>query len=231
MASGARIGRGARVAAGSVIGHDAVVGGGRGARAGQPGRRFGPNHPVGKHVFAATAVPGNPSDEQGRSFRRCVLLLGSYPPRECGIATFMHDVKTSFDGAFSTRTEVIAIDEPGGEARRYPPAVVARLQRAGPLRLPLDGALHRQSSGRLPQHSARVRPLRRRARRMADRSARSRHETGRAYDAHRAARARRRDVARYARTLRALARASFRSRQPAAICSSASTASIRNVCA
>ncbi len=57
-----------------------------------------------------------------------VLLLGSYPPRECGIATFMHDVKTSFDGAFSTRTDVIAIDEPGGEARRYPPAVVARLQ-------------------------------------------------------------------------------------------------------
>lgn len=57
-----------------------------------------------------------------------VLLLGSYPPRECGIATFMHDVKTSFDGAFSERTDVVAIDEPGGEARRYPPEVVARLQ-------------------------------------------------------------------------------------------------------
>ncbi|MGA8840043.1 MAG: glycosyltransferase family 4 protein [Candidatus Aquilonibacter sp.] len=57
-----------------------------------------------------------------------VLLLGSYPPRECGIATFMHDVKSSFDGAFATRTDVIAIDEPGGEARRYPPEVVARLQ-------------------------------------------------------------------------------------------------------
>jgi glycosyltransferase involved in cell wall biosynthesis len=57
-----------------------------------------------------------------------VLLLGSYPPRECGIATFMHDVKTSFDGAFASRTDVIAIDEPGGEARRYPPEVVARLQ-------------------------------------------------------------------------------------------------------
>ncbi|MGC2131111.1 MAG: glycosyltransferase family 4 protein [Candidatus Aquilonibacter sp.] len=57
-----------------------------------------------------------------------VLLLGSYPPRECGIATFTHDVKTSFDAAFATRTDVIAIDEPGGEARRYPPEVVARLQ-------------------------------------------------------------------------------------------------------
>ncbi len=57
-----------------------------------------------------------------------VLLLGSYPPRECGIATFMHDVKTSFDAAFGSRTDVIAIDEPGGQARRYPPEVVARLQ-------------------------------------------------------------------------------------------------------
>ena len=57
-----------------------------------------------------------------------VLLLGSYPPRECGIATFTHDVKTSFDEAFGSRTDVIAIDEPGGEARRYPPEVVARLR-------------------------------------------------------------------------------------------------------
>ena len=56
-----------------------------------------------------------------------VLLLGSYPPRECGIATFMHDVVTSFDRAFGTKSEVIAIDEPGGEARRYGSNVVARL--------------------------------------------------------------------------------------------------------
>ncbi|HUA09212.1 MAG TPA: glycosyltransferase family 4 protein [Candidatus Acidoferrales bacterium] len=57
-----------------------------------------------------------------------VLLLGSYPPRECGIATFMADVKSAFDGAFTERTGVIAVDEPGGESRRYPPEVVARLQ-------------------------------------------------------------------------------------------------------
>ncbi len=56
-----------------------------------------------------------------------VLLLGSYPPRECGIATFTHDVVTSFDRAFGTKSEVIAIDEPGGEARRYGTNVVARL--------------------------------------------------------------------------------------------------------
>jgi polysaccharide biosynthesis protein PslF len=57
-----------------------------------------------------------------------VLLLGTYPPRECGIATFTADVKASFDGAFASRTDVIAIDEPGGESRRYPPEVVARLR-------------------------------------------------------------------------------------------------------
>ena len=56
-----------------------------------------------------------------------VLLLSSYPPRECGIATFTHDVVTSFDRAFGTKSEVIAIDEPGGDARRYESNVVARL--------------------------------------------------------------------------------------------------------
>lgn len=56
-----------------------------------------------------------------------VLLLGSYPPRECGIATFTHDVVSSFDRHFGSRSEVIAIDEPGGETRRYPSEVVARL--------------------------------------------------------------------------------------------------------
>ncbi|MDE2481253.1 MAG: glycosyltransferase family 4 protein [bacterium] len=56
-----------------------------------------------------------------------VLLLGSYPPRECGIATFTHDVVTSFDRWFALRSDVVAIDEPGGEMRRYPAEVVARL--------------------------------------------------------------------------------------------------------
>lgn len=56
-----------------------------------------------------------------------VLFLGSFPPRECGIATFTKDVVDSFDRAFSTRSDVIALDEPGGEARRYPSQVIARL--------------------------------------------------------------------------------------------------------
>jgi polysaccharide biosynthesis protein PslF len=55
------------------------------------------------------------------------LFLGSYPPRECGIATFTKDVVDSYNRAFGISSQVIAIDEPGGEMRRYGPEVVARL--------------------------------------------------------------------------------------------------------
>jgi glycosyltransferase involved in cell wall biosynthesis len=56
------------------------------------------------------------------------LFLGSFPPRECGIATFTADVVASFDKAYATRSDVIAIDEPGGDSRRYGSQVVARLR-------------------------------------------------------------------------------------------------------
>jgi glycosyltransferase involved in cell wall biosynthesis len=55
------------------------------------------------------------------------LFMGSFPPRECGIATFTKDVVDSFDRAYRTSSEIIAIDEPGGEVRQYGPEVVARL--------------------------------------------------------------------------------------------------------
>jgi glycosyltransferase involved in cell wall biosynthesis len=55
------------------------------------------------------------------------LFLGSYPPRECGIATFTKDVVDSYNRAFGVSSQVIAIDEPGGEMRRYGSEVVARL--------------------------------------------------------------------------------------------------------
>jgi len=56
-----------------------------------------------------------------------MLFLGSFPPRECGIATFTKDVVDSFDARFATKSEIIAIDELGGETRSYGPEVVARL--------------------------------------------------------------------------------------------------------
>jgi len=55
------------------------------------------------------------------------LFLGSYPPRECGIATFTKDVVDAYDRAFGLRSPVIAVDEPGAEVRRYPPEVVGRI--------------------------------------------------------------------------------------------------------
>lgn len=55
------------------------------------------------------------------------LFMGSFPPRECGIATFTKDVVDSYDEAYGTKSEIIAIDEPGADIRAYGPEVVARL--------------------------------------------------------------------------------------------------------
>jgi len=54
--------------------------------------------------------------------------MGSFPPRQCGIATFTKDVVDSYDRAFGTSSHVIAIDEQGGEERTYPSNVIARLR-------------------------------------------------------------------------------------------------------
>jgi polysaccharide biosynthesis protein PslF len=56
-----------------------------------------------------------------------MLFLGSYPPRECGIATFTKDVVDSYDERFGGHSEIIAIEEPGAPLRDYPPTVVANL--------------------------------------------------------------------------------------------------------
>jgi hypothetical protein len=73
-------------------------------------------------------VVGRPSDTLAVVSVPRTLFLGSFPPRECGIATFTKDVVDSFDRAFHTSSEIIAIDEPGGDVRQYGPEVVARLR-------------------------------------------------------------------------------------------------------
>jgi glycosyltransferase involved in cell wall biosynthesis len=73
--------------------------------------------------------------------------MGSFPPRECGIATFTKDVVESFDQAFSTHSDVVAVDEPGGEARGYSDRVVARLRQT-------DRASYRRAAEAIDAHPA-----------------------------------------------------------------------------
>jgi glycosyltransferase involved in cell wall biosynthesis len=60
------------------------------------------------------------------------LFLGSYPPRECGIATFTKDMVDAYDRAFGFASPVIAVDEPGADVRRYPNEVVRRISEQNP---------------------------------------------------------------------------------------------------
>ena len=54
-----------------------------------------------------------------------VLFLGSFPPRKCGLATFLQDLTEHYEGPYS----VVAIDEPTVEAlnRNYSDKVIYRL--------------------------------------------------------------------------------------------------------
>ncbi len=64
--------------------------------------------------------------------RARILVLGSYPPRQCGIATFTKDVVDTLRQRSDMRCEVIAVDDPTGESRPYEPIVIARLRRDNP---------------------------------------------------------------------------------------------------
>ena len=68
-----------------------------------------------------------PDESRSRSMR--VLVVGSFPPRECGIATFTKDVVDYLGARDDVRCEVIAIGESGAETRAYGLPVVARIRR------------------------------------------------------------------------------------------------------
>ncbi len=57
-----------------------------------------------------------------------VLFVSSFPPRQCGIATFTEDVRGAYDSLTGMTSDVIAMNEPGGD-RLYPGFVIGSIQR------------------------------------------------------------------------------------------------------
>jgi len=57
-----------------------------------------------------------------------VLFLGSYPPRECGIATFVEDVRDAYDAMTGLVSDVIAMND-SGERYLYPSCVIGTIDR------------------------------------------------------------------------------------------------------
>ncbi len=57
-----------------------------------------------------------------------VLYVGSYPPRECGIATFTEDIRGAYDLLVGSPSDVIAITD-GGKSYAYPEIVRCEIER------------------------------------------------------------------------------------------------------
>jgi polysaccharide biosynthesis protein PslF len=56
-----------------------------------------------------------------------VLFIGSFPPRQCGIATFTSDLVENYDRSAGERSEVVAIDDRSANYL-YGPRVITRLR-------------------------------------------------------------------------------------------------------
>lgn len=63
-----------------------------------------------------------------------VVFLSTYPPRECGIATFTSDLLKHFDQLFISReeTKVIAMDVDGLQTHYYSPKVISQISENKP---------------------------------------------------------------------------------------------------
>src|ERR1700730_10393599 len=74
------------------------------------------------------SLPGFPTiPEYGSSHPRTLFVAAS-PPRECGIATVVEDVRGAYDLLTGMRSDVIAINDPGGRYA-YPECVVGVIDR------------------------------------------------------------------------------------------------------
>ncbi|HKW44787.1 MAG TPA: glycosyltransferase, partial [Candidatus Eremiobacteraceae bacterium] len=56
------------------------------------------------------------------------LFVSSYPPRQCGIATFAEDVREAYDRLTGMSSDVIAVNDPGSHYS-YPQCVVGTIRR------------------------------------------------------------------------------------------------------
>lgn len=102
---------------------------------------------VDRPDVTAEAVPlilHNPRGEL-----RHIALLGNFPPRRCGIATFTADVYEALAGRFPDLTvDVYAMDDAGGPYA-YPPAVTASIAED-------DSAAYREAAARIQASGAQM---------------------------------------------------------------------------
>ena len=57
---------------------------------------------------------------------RWILYLGTFPPRECGIATFTKDLTKAMDNKFSPsiKSKIVAMNDKGTKSYNYPEDVI-----------------------------------------------------------------------------------------------------------
>ena len=59
----------------------------------------------------------------------CILYMATYPPRECGIATFTKDISDSIDRIFfpALKSKILAMNNNGTNIYNYPKKVILQI--------------------------------------------------------------------------------------------------------